>query len=324
MFTKRTDLAVESHELYRQSQGIQEVPGVFVDTEKFKKINVTRVHVKNEEGQKAIGKPPGSYITLEIPELIHREQETFEDTISVLSEEMKKLFKLKKDDPVLVVGLGNWQITADSLGPKVISSLLVTRHMFELLPEEIEEGVRPVSALSPGVLGLTGIETGEIIKGVTDRVKPALIIAIDSLAARSLGRISTTIQLADTGITPGAGIGNHRQGLTLESLGVPVIAIGVPTVVDAATMANDTIDLIIDHLKKQTKNDQKFYEMLSSINHDEKYSLIKQAQGTELIDLVVTPKEIDEIIEDISEIIANAINIALHESVTLGDLNKYH
>ena len=235
---------------------------------------------------------------------------------------MKKLFKLKKDDPVLVVGLGNWQITADSLGPKVISSLLVTRHMFELLPEEIEEGVRPVSALSPGVLGLTGIETGEIIKGVTDRVKPALIIAIDSLAARSLGRISTTIQLADTGITPGAGIGNHRQGLTLESLGVPVIAIGVPTVVDAATMANDTIDLIIDHLKanKTTKNSMKCY----SINHDEKYSLIKQAQGTELIDLVVTPKEVDEIIEDISEIIANAINIALHESVTLGDLNKYH
>lgn len=324
MYNKRTDLAVEAQELYREIQSKEEAPGVVVDTEKIKKISITRVHVKDGRGEEAIGKARGTYITLEIPPLIHKEQETFEDTISVLADEIKRLTHLKADDAVLVVGLGNWQITADSLGPKVTSSLLVTRHMFELMPEEIEDGVRPVCALSPGVLGLTGIETSEIIKGVVERVKPKLVIAIDSLAARRLSRVSTTIQLADTGITPGAGIGNNRKGLTLDELGVPVVAIGVPTVVDAATMANDTIDLIIDHLMSRTEKDGKFYNMLKNLDREEKYSLIQQVQGVELGNLVVTPKEVDEIIEDISEIIANAINIALHEGITPSDLNRYH
>lgn len=324
MFNKRTDLALEAHELYREAESREEVPGVIVDTKKLEKLSISRVHVKNKNGEEAIGKPEGSYVTLEIPTLIHKEQKTFEDTIAVLADELKRLLTIEKDDCVLVVGLGNWQITADSLGPKVISSILVTRHMFELMPEEIEDGVRPVCALSPGVLGLTGIETSEIIKGVVERVKPKAIIAIDSLAARKLSRVSTTIQLADTGITPGAGVGNKRKGLTIEQLGVPVIAMGVPTVVDAATMANDTIDLIIDNLSQQTGEDAKFYEILKNLDREEKYSLIRQSQGMELDDLVVTPKEVDEIIEDISEIIANAINIALHDSIELDDINKYH
>ncbi len=137
-------------------------------------------------------------------------------------------------------------------------------------------------------------------------------------------RINTTIQIADTGISPGSGVGNKRMELSRATLGVPVLAIGVPTVVDAATMANDTIDLVIDHLKEQTQKDSGFYQMLKSIDREEKYSLIKQAQGSEFIDLVVTPKEIDETIEDVAEIIANAINIALHDSITIQDLNKYH
>ncbi|MCK9478984.1 MAG: GPR endopeptidase [Firmicutes bacterium] len=323
MNRKRTDLAVEAHELCRQTQKDSHVQGVNVETESLKETKVTRVHVQNEDGERSIGKPKGSYITIEIPTFVHKKQETFENTITVLADEIRRLIPISENDGVLVVGLGNWQITADSLGPKVVSSILVTRHMFELLPEEIEEGVRPVCAISPGVLGLTGIETSEIIKGVVQRVKPALVIAVDSLAARRLGRVSTTIQLADTGITPGAGIGNKRQGLTQEQLGVPVIALGVPTVVDAATMANDTIDLIIDHLMEQTKNDAKFYEMLKNINREEKYALIKEVQGVELVDLVVTPKEVDDIIEDVSEIIANAINIALHKGITIQDLNKY-
>ncbi len=324
MFGVRTDLALEAHELYRESKSSEQVPGVVVDTERMKKINITRVHIKDTEGEKALGKAVGSYITLEIPSLIHKEQETFEDTVTVLADELRRLLRLDKDACVLVVGLGNWQITADSLGPKVTSSLLVTRHMFELMPKEIEEGVRPVCAFSPGVLGLTGIETSEIIKGVVDRVKPSVIIAIDSLAARRLGRVSTTIQLADTGITPGAGVGNKRQALTKEVLGVPVIALGVPTVVDAATMANDTIDLVIDHLMKSVDKDGRFYSTLKSLDRDAKYAIIKEAQGEELGGLVVTPKEVDEIIEDIAEIISNAISIALHDSITIDDLNKYH
>ncbi len=324
MFDKRTDLALEAHELYRESESKEEVPGVVVDTERLKKINITRVHIKNEQGEKALGKTVGSYVTLEIPTLIHKEQETFEDTIAVLADELKRLLKLEENSSVLVVGLGNWQITADSLGPKVTSSVLVTRHMFELMPKEIEEGVRPVCAFSPGVLGLTGIETSEIIKGVVERVKPSAIIAIDSLAARRLSRVSTTIQLADTGITPGAGVGNKRQALTQSELGVPVIAMGVPTVVDAATMANDTIDLVIDHLMRQTEKDSGFYNTLKNLDRSEKYEIIRQAQGEELGGLIVTPKEVDEIIEDIAEIISNAISIALHDSITINDLNKYH
>ena len=171
-------------------------------------------------------------MTLEIPEIVHKEQETFEKIILVLADEISRLVSLKEKDPVLVVGLGNWHITADALGPKVASSLLVTRHMFELMPEEIESGIRPVCALAPGVLGLTGIETSEIIKGVAERVKPSLIIAIDALAARRLSRISTTIQLTDTGFSPARG-GKPRQGLTLDEFGIPLLPLGA-TVVDAA------------------------------------------------------------------------------------------
>ncbi|NLB81787.1 MAG: GPR endopeptidase, partial [Clostridiaceae bacterium] len=214
--TKRTDLAVESHEMYRQSLKTEQVPGVTVETQEKYQTSITRVHINTDEGEKSIGKPKGSYITLEIPPMVHKEQKTFEEVTLASSDEIKAIIKIGKNDPVLVAGLGNWQITADSLGPKVASSILVTRHMFELLPEEIEEGVRSVCALSPGVLGITGIETSEIIKGVVQKVNPALVIAIDSLAARRLGRVSTTIQLADTGITPGAGVGNMRQGLTAE------------------------------------------------------------------------------------------------------------
>lgn len=324
MFNTRTDLALEAHELYRETESRQHAPGVMVDTDRLDKVTVTRVHVQNEEGEKAIGKRKGTYVTLEIPEVVHKEQETFEKIILTLADEISRLVRLNEKDPVLVVGLGNWHITADALGPKVASSILVTRHMFELMPEEIEDGIRPVCAFAPGVLGLTGIETSEIIKGVVDRIKPSLIIAIDALAARKLNRISTTIQLTDTGITPGSGVGNPRQGLTLEEFGIPVIAIGVPTVVDAATMANDTIDQIIDYLMSQTGQDNQFYDILKNIDKDQKYMLIREAQGTEIQNLVVTPKEVDEIIEDICEIIANAINISLHPSITIDDLNKYH
>jgi len=324
MFQKRTDLALEAHEIYRQSESRTDVPGVIVDTEKLDNITITRVHINDERGEDALGKPRGSYVTLEIPSLIHKEQATFEHTIAVLADEIKRLIKLDDDASILVVGLGNWQITADALGPKVVSSLLVTRHMFELMPEEIEQGVRPVCALSPGVLGLTGIETSEIIRGVVEKVKPKLVIAIDSLASRKLERVSTTIQIADTGITPGAGVGNARRGLSYETLGVPVIAIGVPTVVDAATMANDTIDLVIDKLMEQTGTDSSFYQILKNIDRDDKYALIQEVLNPSLGNLVVTPKEVDEIIEDISEIIANSINIALHKGISLSDLNKYH
>ena len=191
------------------------------------------------------------------------------------------------------------------------------------MPEELEDGIRPVCALSPGVLGITGIETGEILKGVVSRIKPDLLIVIDALASRKLERVSTTIQLSDTGLTPGSGIGNFRMAINNETMGVPVIAIGVPTVVDAATMANDTIDLVLDKLISQSKSSPQFYKILNNVDKNEKYALINEILTKEYINLVVTPKEVDEIIEDISEIIANGINISLHKGVTIDDINKY-
>lgn len=324
-FQTRTDLAVEAHELYTEQQRIEHCEGVTVETKRADRITVTCVKINSKSGEEAIGKPCGNYITLELPTLIQKRQEDVEQSVRLLSEELTKLIPVDDDAPVLVAGLGNWQITADSLGPKVVSHLLVTRHMFSHMPEEIEDGVRPVSALSPGVLGLTGIETGEIVRGVVDRVKPKLVIAIDSLASRKLERVSTTIQLSDTGIQPGAGIGNHRMALTEETLGVPVIAIGVPTVVDAATLANDTIDLVIDQLMAESDKGSSFYSLLKEMKSEEKYQLIEGVlTPTFSGNLVVTPKEVDEIIVDIAEIIANAINVSLHTAIGMDDLNKYH
>lgn len=319
---KRTDLALEANEIYVKDNN-KNPNGVNVETENYNDITVTTVNILNKYGEKALGKPVGNYITLEMPELIHKTEQRYRDTIIMLSKQLDNLVKIDKDDTVLVVGLGNSKITADALGPKVVSDLLVTRHLFELMPEELEEGIRPVCALAPGVLGITGIETGEILKAVTDRVKPDLVIVIDALASRKLERVSRTIQIADTGLTPGSGIGNARMAINEETIGVPVIAIGVPTVVDAATMANDTIDLLIDTLINRSKSNTEFYKILNSVDKNEKYSLINEILTTEYINLVVTPKEVDEIIEDISEIIANSINISLHESVTIDDINKY-
>ena len=319
---KRTDLALEANEIYNEDNN-ESPKGVTVDTKTFNKITVTTVKIIDSSGEEALGKPKGNYITLEIPELIHKTEQSYRDTIKVLSQKLDELININENKTVLVVGLGNSKISADALGPKVVSQLLVTRHLFQYMPEELEDGIRPVCALSPGVLGITGIETGEILKGVVERIKPDLLIVIDALASRKLQRVSTTIQLSDTGLVPGSGIGNSRMAINNETMGVPVIAIGVPTVVDAATMANDTIDLVLDKLISQSKSSPQFYKILNNVDKNEKYALINEILTKEYINLVVTPKEVDEIIEDISEIIANGINISLHKVVTIDDINKY-
>mgnify|MGYP000094017198 CR=1 FL=1 len=324
MYSIRTDLALEAREMYRENaQQESEIPGVQVEKEGDQEIIITRVKITSTDGEKALGKPMGSYITLEIPRLRERDQDLYEDTCRALAKELYNIIKIDKKSNVLVVGLGNWNVTPDALGPKVVSKLMVTRHLLEHIPEQIDEGVRPVCALAPGVLGLTGIETSEIIKGVVDKVKPDLVIAIDALASRRMDRVSTTIQIADTGINPGSGVGNKRMGLTKETLGIPVIAIGVPTVVDAATMANDTIDLVIDTIQKQVEQGSKFYEILKNMDKNEKYALIQEVLSPYIGNLMVTPKEVDAIIDDVSKIIANGINIALHEGIGLDDVNRY-
>lgn len=324
MYTIRTDLALEANELYsRQAETEETLSGVAVDTDKTDEMTITCVKITNEEGAKALGKPVGSYITLEIPALIHKDDELEKRVCAALADEIKKLAHLKKDGVTLVVGLGNWNITPDAIGPKVVSSLMVTRHMFEHIPEHVGEGITSVCAISPGVLGLTGIETGEIVKGVVQRVKPDLVIAIDALASCKTERVSTTIQLADTGISPGSGVGNARKALNAETLGVPVIAIGVPTVVDALTIANDTIDSVIDDLTRQAPEGSVLYEQLASMDKAHKYQLMQEVLDPFIRDLIVTPKGIDQIADRISKVIANGINLALHENMTLEDMAMY-
>lgn len=327
---RRTDLAIEATEIFMnsseakaQAQEQKTPPGVVLEDAGDSDVKITRVRITSPTGEASIGKPMGNYITLEIPNLKDDDPELNQKVMSAMSKELIALLGLKEKSTILIVGLGNWNVTPDALGPKVISSLMVTRHLLEYMPEHVDEGVRPVCAISPGVLGITGIETGEIVKGVIDRVKPDVVIAIDALAARSMERVSTTIQIADTGIAPGGGVGNKRMELSKNTLGIPVIAIGVPTVVDAATLTNDAMDLVIDSMIKEAQDGTEFYNVLKNIDRDQKYELIKEALNPFVGQLIVTPKEIDDIISRVSKVVANGLNIALHQGITLEDMGKY-
>ena len=318
--TIRCDLALEARELLIQKNGEDtQTDGVFVETENNSEyINITRVRVTNEEGEKSLGKKQGNYITVEMPARFYGEQKIYEEMCKACAKELKALtdkFLKTPDDIVLVVGLGNWNITADALGPKVVSALMITRHLKKYIPHEIDEGIRPVCGISPGVLGITGIETGEIVMGLTGQVKPNLIIAVDALCSRKVERINTTIQFSDTGITPGAGVGNKRMAIDKDTLGVPVIAIGVPTVVDAATIAGDAMAQVFQ------KTDEK--NALTQMDEHERYSFIKETITPTFGNFIVAPKEVDTIINDISRVIANSINISLHEGITLNDIDRY-
>lgn len=318
----RTDLAIEAREIFGKGDK-SEIPGVRVDVERTEDITITRVIVEEEVGARIMGKAKGNYITLEVPGLKDNDKDLQENVSVALSKEIIKLIKLNNKSVILVVGLGNWNITPDALGPKVIGHLLVTRHIKEYIPDQIDEGVRSVCAVAPGVLGITGIETTEIIRGIVDKVKPDLVIAIDALASRKLERVNTTIQIADTGINPGSGVGNNRKQLSKETLGIPVIAIGVPTIVDAATMANDTIDLVLDTMIKEANKESDFYKMLKDMNRDDKYKLIQEVLNPYFGNLMVTPKEVDRLIEDISVVIADGLNVALHPGIDTKDLGRY-
>ncbi|OPX44162.1 germination protease precursor [Ruminiclostridium hungatei] len=327
---RRTDLVIEAHEIFMNSSQAKEQaeehkspPGVEVENAGDEDVKITRVRITSPTGEQAIGKPMGNYVTLEIPQLKDNNPEVNQKTIDAMSREIKAILNLKPDAMTLVVGLGNWNVTPDALGPKVISNLMVTRHLLEFVPEHVDEGVKPVCAISPGVMGITGIETGEIVKGVVDRIKPDALIAIDALAARNMERVSTTIQIADTGIAPGGGVGNKRMELSKATLGMPVVAIGVPTVVDAATLTNDAMDLIIDSLMQESPSDSSFYSTLKNIDREEKYELIKQALNPFVGQLIVTPKEIDDIISRVSKVVANGLNMALHEGIGMQEMEKY-
>jgi spore protease len=319
-----TDLALENCEVL-QNDFCEELNGVEINVEKDEAqgITVTWVKITGAKGAETMGKPAGNYITLESAAMKEPDPAAHEAISKILARKLGKLHPLPKDACILVAGLGNWQVTPDALGPQVCEKILVTRHLQEAMPSELQGRVRAVSALRPGVMGLTGIETAEIILGVSRRVRPDLIIAVDALAARRTARINTTIQISDTGINPGAGLGNKRTPVNRETVGVPVIAIGVPTVVDAATLINDAMDGILRVLSHSAPGGESLFSPMEDMEGGERYALIKEVLDPEAGNMFVTPKEVDAVIARLAHIIANALNMALHPGVTAEDVNRY-
>ena len=299
----RTDLALEIRESFPEDN--VEIKGVILteDFDEENKIRITTVEIKDEAGAKVMEKPIGTYITIEAPELNNSSEDYHKPVSEYIAKNLRKLTgKLFKDE-ILVVGLGNREVTPDALGPQVVDNLFVTRHLIREFGKEFKEQnhLGNVSALSPGVMAQTGMETVEIIKGVIKETNPKLIIVIDALASRSINRLNTTVQIADTGISPGSGIGNNRKAINEESLGVKVIAIGVPTVVDAATIVADTLTKYMESTGFEEKD---IFQFISEVN------------GTQMYNMFVTPKNIDEMVKQISFTISEALNSCFSGAVS--------
>ena len=319
-YSVRTDLALEEKERF-ESDNV-EVQGVVLEEEydEEREIRISRVRIETEKGAKVMGKPVGTYLTVEAPNMAvpdegyHRE--ISEELAGYIQELIEKLGMMDKEDlSVLIVGLGNRQVTPDALGPHVVDNLCVTRHIVKEYGKYAMgmEHANLVSAIVPGVMGQTGMETVEIVKGVVDETDPDLVIAIDALAARNSRRLNRTIQIADTGIHPGSGVGNHRNGLTKESLGVPVIGIGVPTVVDAATIVNDTMENLINALETSEML-KGVGDVLRTYNAAEKYELVKELISPHLNGMFVTPKDVDEMVKQISYTISEGLNLLFNNA----------
>lgn len=289
----RTDLAVEAIENHKSAAAL---PHVRQSDRMLEGFAIHEVRILSEDAAREIGKPQGRYLTLELDALIRREEDAFPRACKALSTLLRELLPRPNDGAVLIAGLGNRMITPDAIGPQTADHVIATRHLVAQSPAIFADW-RPVSALAPGVLGQTGVETGEVICGVLDRVRPAAVIAVDALAAGRLSRLLRTVQLADTGITPGAGVGNARAALNKETLGVPVIAVGVPTVVDGATLA---------------------HEISSQLGQPDCEALDDLSQP-----VMITTRDIDREVADISRMIGYAVNMALHPHLSVADIDLY-
>lgn len=301
----RTDLAMEAREVVRKQQA-SEIEGVRVLEEKRGSAKITRVYVESSEGSRRLGKPEGAYITLETDPQMLSDPEVREEMSVAMAAELRELLGLKGKFTSLVVGLGNARMTADALGPRTVQRVMVTRHLIAQIPDQVDQRVRPVSAITPGVLGITGVETGEIVRGVAERVKPDVIIAIDSLAARNASRMASTVQISNVGIQPGSGLGGVGKVLSKDTLGIPVIAVGVPMVVYATSLVSDAVDGALDGGRPSPKVKD-----------------VLQSAQEQLGDLVVTPKEVDSLEDTLSDLLAMGLNLALHENVTIDEVRGF-
>ncbi len=309
-YNVRTDLALESKERFEADN--VEVQGVTLEEtyNEDLEIKITNVKITTEKGAKVMGKPVGTYITIEAPNMSDPDEDYHREISRVLAVEVDKVMLQKEELSVLVVGLGNRLVTPDALGPNVVDNLCVTRHIVKEYGKYAmgREKVNLISAIIPGVMAQTGMETVEIIKGIVEETNPECIIVVDALAARSTKRLSRTIQIADSGIHPGSGVGNHRRGINQETVGVPVIGIGVPTVVDAATIVNDTMESFIVAMENSEPL-KSVGEVLRSYNANEKYELIKELIAPHLNGMFVTPKNVDETVKRISFTISEGLNM---------------
>lgn len=279
----RTDLAVEAKTLWEQSAGeTTQLPGVQAREEERSGFTVSTVRILDTRGSQKLCKPQGDYITVSLDALLHRQADSFENAAQLLAELLREQLPLMPDASVLVVGLGNRAITPDAVGPVTVENVMVTRHLRQQMPQEFA-AFRTVSAVASGVLGTTGIEAAELVHSLVDHLQPDAVIAVDALACADFDRLCRTIQLTNTGITPGSGVGNDRAALNRETLSVPVVAIGVPTVVDAGTFAQDD-----------------------------------RADG-----MFVTPRDIDSVVRDISKLAGYGINLALHDGLTVSDIDLF-
>ena len=313
MYQVRTDLALEAREKFEEDN--VEIKGVRLEEEQATKdIHISSVIIETENGAQAMGKPKGSYVTLEAPNMIEEDEGYHREVSMQLSRVLKRLFPQKKDFTTLVVGLGNRAVTPDSLGPRVVDNLCITRHIIKEFGNYAigDRCHRSVSSIVPGVMAQTGIESMEIVRGIIKETNPDIIIAVDALAARSTRRLNRTIQITDTGINPGSGVGNHRHALNAESMGIPVIAIGIPTVVDAATIVIDTMNNLLEAMSQaqQLRCISSSYEKLDMM---EKYELVHELLTPQLNTLFVTPKDVDEAVKRLSFTISEGINIALQK-----------
>lgn len=293
MAQRRTDLAVEAHQIWQEGAGdAAALPGIRTSERDRDGFRVEAVTISSSQAAKALGKPEGNYITIGIDGLLRREEGAFTRAVSAVADELRPL--LPGHGPVLVMGLGNRAVTPDLIGPLTVDHLLVTRHLVEQVPEHFGD-LRPVAAAAPGVLASTGMESSLVAEALAGRLSPACVIAVDALASRSLERLCRTVQLSDTGVIPGSGVGNHRNALNRESLGVPVLTVGVPTVVDGATLALDLLE-----------------RGGGSGTDREDFSAGE--------DFFVTPREVDQRVADMGKVLGYAISLALNPSLTLDDL----
>ena len=296
---KRTDLAVESRELVQESAGAAtEIDGVIAREYDRNGCPVTRVEITNDEGVRAMGKPAGNYVTVEMRGLMRHEEDAFKSSVRAVADELTPLLPAGETYCVLLAGLGNRDITPDAVGPLAMQNSLVTRHLVEKMPEEFGH-MRPVAAISPGVLGTTGMESAEIIQGAIQHTRPGAVIIIDALTSRRLSRLCSTIQISDSGIVPGSGVGNARAALNRQTLGVPVISVGVPTVVDAVTLMAD--------LTEQAGQPEPDWEEIAKFSGG----------------LMVTPKEIDTQVETLARVIGYAVSAALHPEMDVDDIQAF-